>query len=54
MDRDDRCEIAFIEACLAVYVCIPALDYAKTSAPAAFFPVINKLIRSFLFASILI
>ena len=54
MDRDDGCELPFIEACLAVYGCLPALDYAKTSAPAAFFPMINKLGRSFLFASALI
>jgi hypothetical protein len=37
MDRDDGGELPFIEASLAVYVCIPVLDYAQTSAPAFFF-----------------
>jgi hypothetical protein len=53
MDPAHGWALPFIEMCLAVYVCIPALDYAKTNSPAVFFPMRNKLIQSFLFASAL-
>lgn len=52
----DGCELPFIEASLAVYVCIPALDCVKTNPLAVLFQMKNKLVpvQSFLFASALI
>lgn len=47
MDRYHGRALLFIEVCLAVYVCLPALDYAQTSSPTALVPMRNKLIRSF-------